>query len=69
MLVVSDSAISWIVALQGPLSMEFSRQEYWSGYPFPSAGDLSDPGIECRSPALQPDFLQPEPPGKSQKWL
>ena len=52
-----------MVALQAPLSMEFSRQEYWSGLPFPSPGDLPDPGIEPRSPALQVDCLLSEPPG------
>ena len=51
-------------SLQAPLSMGFSRQEYWSGLPFPSPGDLPDPGIEPRSPALQADALPPEPPGK-----
>ena len=45
-LVISDSATPWPVACQVPLSMEFSRQEYWSGLPFPSSGDLPDPGIE-----------------------
>ena len=45
-------------------SMEFSRQEYWSGLPFPSPGDLPNPGIEPRSPALQADALPSEPPGK-----
>ena len=44
--------------------MEFSRLEYWSGLPFPSPGDLSDPGIELRSPTLQSDSLPSEPPGK-----
>ena len=44
--------------------MGFSRQEYWSGLPFPSPGDLPDPGIEPRSPALQADALPSEPPGK-----
>ena len=44
-------------AQQAPLSMEFSRQEYWSGLPFPSPGDLPDPGIEPTSPALQADSL------------
>ena len=44
--------------------MGFSRQEYWSGLPFPSAGDLPDPGIEPGSPALQADSLPTEPPGK-----
>ena len=47
---VSDSAIPWTVAHQGPLSMEFSRQEYWSGLPFPTTGDLPDPNIKPRSP-------------------
>ena len=45
--------------------MEFSRQEYWSGLPFLSAGDLPDPGIEPGSPALQADALPSEPPGNS----
>ena len=45
-------------------SMEFSRSEYWSGYPFPSPGDLPNPGIEPRSPALQVDSLSAEPQGK-----
>ena len=44
--------------------MEFSRQEYWSGWLFPSPGDLPDPGIEHSSPALQADSLPSEPPGK-----
>ena len=52
------------VAYQAPLSMEFSRQEYWSGLPFPSPGDLPDPGVEPRSPTLQADALPSEPPGK-----
>ena len=47
-----------------PLSMEFSREEYWSGLPFPSPGDLPDPGIEHRSPALRVNSLPSEPPGK-----
>ena len=51
------------VAHQAPLSMGFSRQEYWSGLPFPSPGDLPDPGIEPRSPALQA-ALTSEPQGK-----
>ena len=54
----------WIVAHQAPLSGEFSRQEYWSGLPFPSPGDLPYPGIESGSPALQADSLLSEPPGK-----
>ena len=47
-----------------PLSMEFSRQEYWTGLPFPSPGDLPDPGIEPESPALQADSLLSQQPGK-----
>ena len=54
----------WTAAHQAPLSMEFSRQAYWSGLPFPSAGDLPEPGIETMSPALQADSLLSEPPGK-----
>ena len=54
----------WIVAHQAPLSMEFSKQEYRSGLPFPSPGDLPDPGIEPRTSALQADSLSSEPPGK-----
>ena len=54
----------WTVACQAPLSMEFSREEYWSGLPFPSPGDLPNPGIEPRSPALQADSLSIEPAGK-----
>ena len=50
----------WTVACQAPLSMGFSRQEYWSGLPFPSPGDLPDPGIEPGSPALQADDLPTE---------
>ena len=51
----------WTVALQAPLSMEFSRQEYWSGLPCPSPGDLPDPGMDPGSPALQADSLPSEP--------
>ena len=54
----------WTVARHAPLSMGYSRQEYWSGLPFPSPGDLSNPGIKPRSPALQADTLSSEPPGK-----
>ena len=57
----------WTVAYQAPLSMGLSRQEYWSGLPFPSPGDLPNPGIEPRSPELQADFLLSAPPGKSTK--
>ena len=61
---MSDFATPWTVAHQAPPSMGFSRQEYWSGLPFPSPGDLPDPGIEPRSPTLQADALTSEPPGK-----
>ena len=61
---MSDSATAWTVAYQAPPSMGFSRQEYWSGLPFPSPGDLPNPGIEPGSPALQTDALPSEPPGK-----
>ena len=54
----------WTVARQTPLSMGFSRQEYWSGLPFSSTSDLPDPWIQPRSPALQADSLPSEPPGK-----
>ena len=57
-------ATPWTVAYQAPPSMEFSRQEYWSGLPYPSPGDLPDPGIEPGSPAFQADALPAEPPGK-----
>ena len=57
-------ATSRTVALQAPLSMGFPRQEGWSGLPFPSPGDLPDPGIEPMSPALAGGFLTTEPPGK-----
>ena len=53
----------WTVAHKAPLSMGFFRQEYWHGLPFPSPGDLPNPGIEPRSPALQADALTSEPPG------
>ena len=54
-------ATPWTIAHQAPPSMGFSRQEYWSRLPFPSPGDLPDPGIEPRSPALQADTLTSEP--------
>ena len=57
-------ATPWTVAYQASLSMGFSRWEYQSGLPFPSPGDLPDPGIKPRSPALQVDALPSEPPGK-----
>ena len=61
---MSDSATSWTVAHQAPLSMEFSRREYWSGLPFPSSGDLPDPEIKPRSLVLQANSLLSEPPKK-----
>ena len=60
----SALATPWTVAHHAPLSMGFSRQEYWSGLPFPSLGCLSDPGIESRSPAMQADSLPSEPQGE-----
>ena len=56
-------ATLWTVAYQAPLSMGFSRQEHWSWLPFPSPGDLPDPGIKHRSSALWADALPSEPPG------
>ena len=70
--VVSDSVTPWTGARQAPLSMGFSRQEYWSDWselPFPSPGDPPDPGIELVSPALKADSLPSEPPGKSIYWM
>ena len=57
-------ATAWMVAHQGPLSMGFPRQEYWSRLSFPSPGNLPNPGIKPRSPALQADSLTSEPTGK-----
>ena len=54
----------WTVAYRAPLPMGFSRQDYWSGLPFPSPRDHPEPGIEPGSPALQTDALPSEPPGK-----
>ena len=62
---MSDSAALWTAAYQAPPSMEFFRQEYWSGLPFPSPGDLPNPGIEPGYPALQANTLPSKPPGKS----
>ena len=64
--VVPIFATPWTVAHQAPLSIGFSRQEYWSGLPFPSPGDLPNPGIEPRSLTLQADSSPFEPPGKPQ---
>ena len=62
-----NSVTLWTVACQAPLSMGFSRREYWSGLPCPPPGDLPDPGIELTylmSPALQAGSLPLAPPGK-----
>ena len=56
-------ATPWTVTYQAPLSMGFSRYEYWNGLPFPSPGDLPNPWIESVSPSLQADALPSEPPG------
>ena len=66
---MSDSATPWTVAYQASPSMGFSRQEYWSGLPFPSLGDFPDPGIEPTSLALEADVLTSEPPGKPNSFL
>ena len=58
-------ATPWTVALQAPLSMGFSKQEYWSGLLFPSPGDLPDPGVKTVSPALAGEFFTSVPPGKA----
>ena len=62
--VVSDSATPWIVACPAPLSMGFSRQEYWSGFPFPSPRDITNLRIKLGPPSLQAVSLPSEPPGK-----
>ena len=62
--VTSDSATPWTVSHQAPLSMGFSRQEYWNGLPFPSPGDLSNPGIKPVSPALAGRLFTMAPSGK-----
>ena len=61
-------ATPWTIAHQALLSMGFSSQEHWSVLPFPSPGDLPDPGIEPLFPALQADALTSEPPGISYKY-
>ena len=66
-LVRSNSVTPWTTAHQAPLSMGFSRQEYWSGLPFPPPGELSDPGIKPTSPALAGRFFTTEPPRKPQE--
>ena len=55
----------WTVVHQAPPSMEFSRQDYWSGLPFPSLGDCPNPGIKPGSPASRADALPSDPPGKT----
>ena len=62
-------ATPWTVAYHAPPSMGFSRQEYWSGLPFPSPEDLPNPGIKPGSPALQTDALPSEPPGKPRQHI
>ena len=65
--IMSNSFVSpWTIARQALLSIGFLRQEYWSGLPFPSPGDLPDPGIKPASPALAGRFFTSEPPGKPQ---
>ena len=61
--VMSNSGTAWTGASQAPLSMGFSRQEYWSGLPFSSPGDLPDPGLEPASSVLASEFFTTEPPG------
>ena len=62
---MSNSFVTpWTVAYQAPLSMGFSRQEYWSGLPFPPPEDIPNPGIKPVSPALAGRFFTAEPPGK-----
>ena len=65
----SSFAIPWTLAHPAPLSMDFPRQEYWSGLPCPPPGDLPDPGIQPASPALAGRFFTTEPPGKPSKIL
>ena len=65
MLSADSFATPWTVAHQASLLMGFSRQEYWSGLPFPPPGDLPDPGIKLASPALAGGFFATEPPGKT----
>ena len=60
---------SWTVALQAPQSMRFPREEYWSGLPCPPPGDLPNPGMEPRSPALQADALLSELPGNDRGYI
>ena len=66
--VVSDSVTSRTVARQASLSMEFPRQEYWSGLSFPSLGNIPGPEIEPKSPTLRADSLPSEPPRKPESF-
>ena len=61
---INSFATPWTIAHQAPLSIGFPRQEYWGGLPFPSSGNLPDPGIEPSSPAFTGRFFTAEPPGK-----
>ena len=61
---IQFSETPWTASRQAPLSMGFSRQEYWSGLLFTSPGNLPNPGVEPRSPSLQLDSLRTKPPGK-----
>ena len=65
--VMSDSATPWAVALQAPLSMGCPREEYWSGWPLPTPGDLLDPGMELCFLALARRFFPTELPGKPKR--
>ena len=67
--VVSDSCDPIGCSLQTPLPLEFSRQEYWNGLPCPPPGDLPNPGIKPRSPALQANSLPSEPSGKLRRYF
>ena len=64
MFILFRKVTPWTVVHLAPLSMGFSRKEYWSGLPFPSPGDLPNPGTELRCPALQAKSLPSEPPDK-----
>ena len=67
---MSDSFVTpWTIVCQAPLAMRFSREEYWSGLPFPSSGDLPNPGIEIMSSALQADSLPLNHQGSLQSVL
>ena len=68
-LLVSKSCLASFSTRQAPLSMGFPRQEYWSGLPFPSPGDLPHPGIEVVSPPLQVGSFTSQPPGKPGEGL